>query len=193
MNLDTGKALIKQSVTTIIIDIVNKYLTATEIIATDTRIIIDLSIVYSEIKNKIGIIIDILADRFRLSGKDELIKLLINHILSNNVSDCILKINKIIPNTNIKKPNEYLTDSIIDCIFTNDIIQSLINLGENKNNITQTALDYIKQYWQIILIIIIALIIISFIINKIKCSIPKCPEIKCPDIKCPDVKMPIKL
>jgi hypothetical protein len=189
MNLDTTKVLIKQSVTNIIIDIVNKYLTATEQIATDTRLIIDLSIVYSEIKNKIGVIIDILADRFRLSAKDELMKLLINNILSNDVSNCILKINKIMPNTNIKKPNEYLTDSIIDCIFTDTLIQSIINLSSNKNNITQQVLYYIKLYWQIILIVLIVLIIGAFIINKLKCSAPKCPELKCPEIKCPEIKM----
>lgn len=189
MNLDTTKVLIKQSVTNIIIDIVNKYLTATEQIATDTRLIIDLSIVYSEIKNKIGVIIDILADRFRLSAKDELMKLLINNILSDDVSNCILKINKIMPNTNIKKPNEYLTDSIIDCIFTDTLIQSIINLSSNKNNITQQVLNYIKLYWQIILIVLIVLIIGAFIINKLKCSAPKCPELKCPEIKCPEIKM----
>ena len=189
MNLDTTKVLIKQSVTTIIIDIVNKYLTATEQIATDTRLIIDLSIVYSEIKNKIGVIIDILADRFRLSAKDELMKLLINNILSDDVSNCILKINKIMPNTNIKKPNEYLTDSIIDCIFTDTLIQSIINLSSNKNNITQQVLNYIKLYWQIILIVLIVLIIGAFIINKLKCSAPKCPELKCPELKCPEIKM----
>ena len=189
MNLDTTKVLIKQSVTNIIIDIVNKYLTATEQIATDTRLIIDLSIVYSEIKNKIGVIIDILADRFRLSAKDELMKLLINNILSDDVSNCILKINKIMPNTNIKKPNEYLTDSIIDCIFTDTLIQSIINLSSNKNNITQQVLNYIKLYWQIILIVLIVLIIGAFIINKLKCSAPKCPELKCPELKCPEIKM----
>ena len=193
MNLDTAKVLIKQSITPIITDIVNKYLTATEQIATETRLIIDLSIVYSEIKNKIGLIIDILADRFRLSAKDELIKLLINNILSNDVSECILKINKIIPNTNSIKPNEYLTNSIIDCIMTDNIIQSIVNLSTNKNNITQQVLYYIKLYWQIILIVLFVLIIGSFIINKIKCSAPKCPELKCPELKCPELKMLKKL
>ena len=168
MDDKTAKQLLFKSTNHIFKKIVIKNFKSFEIIENEVRIIIDLNIIYYQIKNSFGKIIDYVSDRFKIIDKDELTKILILHIYSSRVKECILKINKILSSeSNIKeesKSNEfyvkYITDEIMKCIFTDDIIREIIDLSEaTEFNLINT----LKTNWKKIIIVVLVLILISII------------------------------
>ncbi len=164
MDDKTAKQLLTKSTNHILKKIVIKNLKSSEIIENEIRIIIDLNIIYYEIKNSLGKIIDYIADRFKIIDKDTLTKNLVIHIYSSKVRECILKINKILPNENKVKSEsndnyvKYLTDEIIKCIFTDDIVTNIIDLSEaTEFNI----INILKSNWKKVIIVLLVLIAIS--------------------------------
>lgn len=177
-----AKQLLYKSTNHVLKKIVLKNFKSYEIIENETRLIIDLNIIYFELKNSLGKIIDNIADRFKIIDKDALTKNLVIHIYSSNVRECILKINKILSNeTTVKEEvikeefvikeesNEkeiknyyvkYLTGEILKCIFTNDIINDIIYLSEATE---LNIISFIKKNWKIILIVLVVLILIVLI------------------------------
>ena len=90
------KQLLHKSTNHVLRKILLKNFKGYEIIEKETRIIIDLNIIYFEIKNSLSKIIDYIADRFKIIDKDALTKNFVIHIYSSGVRECILKINKIL-------------------------------------------------------------------------------------------------
>jgi hypothetical protein len=183
-----AKQLLYKSTNHVLKKIVLKNFKSYEIIENETRLIIDLNIIYFELKNSLGKIIDNIADRFKIIDKDALTKNLVIHIYSSNIRECILKINKILSNeTTAKEETEvkqqvvkeefvvkeesnekeiknyyvkYLTGEILKCIFTNDIINDIIYLSEATE---LNIISFIKKNWKIILIVLVVLILIVLI------------------------------
>lgn len=172
--------LINKSINPILKKIVIKNFKSYEPIENEIRILIDLNIVYIEIKNSLEKIIDHIVDRFKIIDKDTLTKNLIIHIYSSKVRECILKINKILLNENINKVKlelnkskieseleskndyfvKYLTDEIIKCIFTDDIINDIINLSEDSEF---NLINILKSNWKKVIIVLLILIAIALI------------------------------
>jgi hypothetical protein len=171
MDDKTIKSLINKSAYQPFKKIILKNLKNSEQIENEIRLIIDLNIVYYEIKISLESIIDYLVDRFKILDKDTLTLKLILHIYSKEVRECILKINKIIPNENLEELEseeknkyiiKYLIDELIKCIFTNDIISMLLDLSENKTN---SLINILSVNWKII-VILFALMLILLLIRK---------------------------
>ena len=177
MDDKTVKLLIYKSAFPPLKYIVSKNIKNSEQLDNETRIIIDLNIVYYEIRNSIELILDYLVDRFKILDKDTLTKNIIIHIYNYKVKECILKINKIIPTENLSKieseldsnPDEknkylikYLVDELIKCIFTPDIINMILELAEDKSN---NLFNILEINWKIIVILFV-LILISLLIRK---------------------------
>jgi hypothetical protein len=170
MDDQTVKSLIYKSAYPPFKKIISKNLNL-EQIENEIRLIIDLHIVYREIIKSLDSIIDYLVDRFKILDKDTLTKNLIIHIFSKEVRECILKINKIIPNENLEELEseekniyliKYLIDELIKCIFTNDIVSMLLDLSENKTN---NLINILSANWKII-VILFALMLILLLIRK---------------------------
>jgi hypothetical protein len=182
MDRKIAKQLIHKSTNHVLKKIVLKNFKSYEIIENETRLIIDLNIIYFELKNSLGKIIDNIADRFKIIDKDTLTKNLVIHIYSSNIRECILKINKILSNETTAKEEvvkeefvvkeesnekeiknyyvKYLTGEILKCIFTNDIINDIIYLSEATE---LNIISFIKKNWKIILIVLVVLILIVLI------------------------------
>ena len=122
-------------------------------IGNETQIIIDLNIVYSEIKNSMESIVNYLVDRFKILDKDTLIKNLVVHIYNIDVKECILKINKIIP------------DELIKCIFTIDIINMILESSKNKSNNFIDFINILLTNWKT-LSMLFSLMLILLLIRK---------------------------
>ena len=173
MDDKTVKLLIYKSAYPPLKKIVSKNIKNSEQIENETRIIIDLNIVYYEIRNSIELILDYLVDRFKILDKDTLTKNIIIHIYNYKVKACILKINKILPSENLSEidsdPDEktkylinYLVDELIKCIFTSDIVNMISELAEDKSD---NLINTLVTNWKIIVILFI-LILISLLIRK---------------------------
>lgn len=143
-------------------------------IGNETQIIIDLNIVYSEIKNSMESIVNYLVDRFKILDKDTLIKNLVVHIYNIDVKECILKINKIIPNETLNELNseeknkyliKYLVDELIKCIFTIDIINMILELSKNKSNNFIDFINILLTNWKT-LSMLFSLMLILLLIRK---------------------------
>ncbi len=169
MDEKTVKSLIYKSAHPPLKKIVSKNLKNSEQIENETRIIIDLNIVYSEIKNSIESIVDYLVDRFKILDKDKLTKNLVIHIYSDSVKECILKINKIVSDSDFKdvaddEKNKYLVNYLVDqliiCIFNEDVRSILIDLSENKSN---NFINLLVSNWKILLTLFLIMIMILFI------------------------------
>ncbi len=171
MDDKTVKSLIYKSAYPPLKKIVSKNIKNYEQIENEIRIIIDLNIVYSEIKNYIETIIDYLVDRFKILDKDTLTKNLVIHIYNTEIKECILKINKILPNeilneVEAEEKNKYLikyiVDELIKCIFTEDIISMILELSENKSN---NFVNILITNWKT-LVILFALMLMFLLIRK---------------------------
>lgn len=143
-------------------------------IGNEIQIIIDLNIVYSEIKNSMESIVNYLVDRFKILDKDTLIKNLVVHIYNIDVKECILKINKIIPNETLNELNseeknkyliKYLVDELIKCIFTIDIINMILELSKNKSNNFIDFINILLTNWKT-LSMLFSLMLILLLIRK---------------------------
>ena len=118
--------LIDESVGSIIKDILLKqYKSYEKINNNETRIIIDLYIVYIDIKNNLNLIIDRLVDKFKIINRDSMFKLLVNHIYDDETRKQILKINKLIINKNLKSVEEYKKANV-DYLY-NEIFQIIFS------------------------------------------------------------------
>ena len=130
MNDEVTYKLIDDSVGILLKDILSKhYVSYEEINNNDTRIIIDTYIIYIEIKNNLNLIIDRLVDKFKITNKDNMFKLMVNHIYDNETKEDIMKINKIIPSSNLQSNVDYknayiiyLYEQIFQIIFSDEII-----------------------------------------------------------------------
>lgn len=167
--------LIEESVGGIIKEIISKHYNSYEKInLTETRIIIDMYIIYIELKNNLNLIIDRLVDKFKITNKDSLFKLLVNYIYDEDTKTNIMSINKIVENSNgktdIEIKNEhikYLYEELVPVIFNEQVID-FINYYSNPILI---YVYYIKNFfrnWKILLVLIIFIIIIYFTGKKLK-------------------------
>ncbi len=173
MDYSNAKNLINQSVGNFINNIISNKFKDIEKINDDIRLIIDLEIVLVEIKNNLIIIIDLLIDRFKIIDRDELMKLFILHLFSDQTKSCVLKISKFLPITYFSESKNakdllrisynYLTEKIIDCIFNSYMINALIDLSDNNTN---QIIKFISRNWQIIMASTITLIVLLIFIIK---------------------------
>lgn len=173
MDYPNAKILINKSVGNIVNNIVSDKFKDIEKIDDDIRLIIDLEIVLAEIKNNLITIIDFLIDRFKIIDRDELMKIFIIHLFSEQTKNCVLKISKFLPTTYfsesknaddlIKIAHKYLTDKIIDCIFNPYMIDTLIDLNDTNTN---QSIKFFSKNWKIIMASMLTLIIILIFIIK---------------------------
>jgi hypothetical protein len=173
MEYDIAKTLIETSVGNIINKIVNSNFTDIEKINGEVRLIIDMEIVLSEIKNNTMTIIDFIIDRFKIIDRDELIKTFITHLFSVQTKNCILQISKFLPGSyfkDSKNPNDllkiahkYLAQKIIDCIFNPYMIDTLIELSDASSN---QFLKFMIKNWKTLLASVLTLIIILIFYKK---------------------------
>jgi hypothetical protein len=170
MDYNEARILLNKSIGNIIYNIVKSKFKDIEKIDNDIRVIIDLEIVFGEIKNNIITIIDYIIDRFKIVDRDELMRIFIMHLFNDETKNCVLKISKFIPNTFFTKATNseellklvygYFTEKIIDCIFTPYIIDTLIELSDTNSSY---IFKFIKKNWKIIFISSLTLIIIMII------------------------------
>ena len=173
MDYSSAKILINKSVGKIIDNIINNNFKDIEKIDDNIRLIINLEIVLFEIKNNLIIIIDFLSDRFKIIDRDEIMRIFLTHLFSEETKKCVLKIDKFLPVTYFnqsintsdltKNAHTYLTEKIIDCIFNSYIIDNLINLTDNN---TICSIKFICKNWKIIIVSILTLIIILILVIK---------------------------
>lgn len=173
MDYPNAKILINKSIGNIVNNIVSDKFKDIEKIDNDIRLIIDLEIVLAEIKNNLITIIDFLIDRFKITDRDELMKIFIIHLFSEQTKNCVLKISKFLPTTYfsesknaddlIKIAHKYLTDKIIDCIFNPYTIDTLIDLNDTNTN---QSIKFFSKSWKIIMASVLTLIIILIFIIK---------------------------
>jgi hypothetical protein len=144
--------------------IINKHFRKIEKLKNEFRFVIDLEIVYSEIKNEFLTIIDFLADRFRIIDRRILERELVIRLYSDNVRKCLLSINKILPSTFFKTKyienefREYLKLKINECIFNSFIVFLINNLSLEKNYFSY----YIVLFFSIIIIFLIIIVRIKY-------------------------------
>ncbi len=179
MNDEITYKLIDESVGSLIKDILFKqYGSYEKINNSETRIIIDLYIVYIDIKNNLNLIIDRLVDKFKIINRDSMFKLLVNHIYDDETKEQILKINKLVINKNFKLAEEYkkahvdyLYKEVCQIIFSNQIID-FIKYSSDSLLIYVYYTKNLFRNWKIILVFVIILFIFYFIIKKLKlCNI----------------------
>lgn len=179
MNDQITNKMIEESVGTIIKDILLKqYGTYEKINKDETRIIIDLYIVYIDIKNSLNLIIDRLVDKFKIIDRDSMFKLLVNHIYNDETKENIMRINKIITTANLKLPEQhkkfhvdYLYGEIFKIIFNEQIID-FIKYYSHSFLIYVYYLKNFLRNWKLILFIIFILIIFYLGVKKLKlCNI----------------------
>jgi hypothetical protein len=166
MDYSNAKILINKSVGNLIRNIINTNFKDIEKIDGDIRLIIDLEIILFEIKNNLITIIDFLIDKFKIIDRDELMRIFIIHLFSEQTKKCVLKISKFVPiayfsesknaNDLIKIAHNYLTEKIIDCIFNPYMIDSLIDLSNNNSE----QFRFIIKNWKIIIAIILTIFIL---------------------------------
>jgi hypothetical protein len=171
--------LIDESVGSIIKDILLKqYKSYEKINNNETRIIIDLYIVYIDIKNNLNLIIDRLVDKFKIINRDSMFKLLVNHIYDDETRKQILKINKLIINKNLKSVEEYkkanvdyLYNEIFQIIFSDQVIDYL-KYSSDSWLIYVYYTKTLFRNWKIILVFVIVLLVFYLTIKKLKlCNI----------------------
>lgn len=179
MNDEVTYKLIDDSVGILLKDILSKhYVSYEEINNNDTRIIIDTYIIYIEIKNNLNLIIDRLVDKFKITNKDNMFKLMVNHIYDNETKEDIMKINKIIPSSNLQSNVDYknayiiyLYEQIFQIIFSDEIID-FIKYYSDPLLIYVYYLKTFLRNWKLILIIIFLILILYFSIKKLRiCAI----------------------
>lgn len=179
MNDEITYKLIDESVGSLIKDILFKqYGSYEKINNSETRIIIDLYIVYIDIKNNLNLIIDRLVDKFKIVNRDSMFKLLVNHIYDDETKEQILKINKLVFNKNFKLAEEYkkahvnyLYNEIIQIIFSNQIID-FIKYSSDSLLIYVYYIKNLLRNWKLVLVFVIVLVIFYFTIKKLKlCNI----------------------
>lgn len=173
MDYTNAKLLINKSVRNIIYNIVKSKFKDIERIDNDIRIVIDLDIIFSEIKNNIITIIDFIIDRFKIIDRDELMRIFIIHLFSEDTKNCVFKISKFLPKSYFDNASNaddllnlvysYLSDQIIECIFTPYIIDSLIYLSDTNSNF---FFKFMKRNWKIIFGSMLTLIIMLIIAKK---------------------------
>ena len=179
MNDEITYKIINESIGSLVKEIVIKHYNSFEKINTyEIRIIIDLSIVYIELKNNLNIIVDRLVDKFKIIDKDKTFKFLVNHIYSDNIKQKILLINKIILfNPNLKTSEDilnnhitYLLKEIIKIIFDDEVMDFIKYYSDS----TLIYIYYIKNIfrnWKIIIVVIFLLVVIFYSIKKLsKCN-----------------------
>jgi hypothetical protein len=179
MNDQITYKLIDESLGTLLKDILYKqYNSYEKINNNEIRIIIDLYIVYIDIKNNLNLIIDRLVDKFKIVNRDSMFKLLVNHIYDDDTKEQILKINKLINNKNLKSAEEYkkahveyLYNEIFQIIFSNQIIDFIKYSSDSLLIYVYYAKNLFRN-WIIILIFVIVLLVFYLTIKKLKlCNI----------------------
>ena len=171
--------LIDESLGTLLKDIIGKHYNSYEKINNnEIRIIIDLRIVYIEIKNNLNLIIDRLVDKFKIVNRDAMFKLFVNHIYDDDTKENIMKINKIVSNQNLKTPEQfkkahvdYLYGEFFITIF-NDQIVDFIKFYSDPLLIYVYYSKNLIRNWKLILFVIFVLFIFYLTIKKLKlCNI----------------------
>ena len=179
MNDQITYTLIDEGLGTLVKDILLKHYDSYEKINnTESRIIIDLYIVYIEIKNNLNLINDRLVDKFKIINKDNMFKLLVNHIYDDETRENIMRINKIIPNQNFKSIDQYkkahinyLYEAIAKIMFSEQIID-FIKYHSDSLLIYVYYMKNLFRNWKIILLFAIIIIVFYFTIKKLKlCNI----------------------
>ena len=175
MNTNETFKLIDESVGTLLKEIITKnYVSNEKINNGETRIIIDLYIIYIEIKNNLNLLIDRLVDKFKILNKDSMFKLLVNHIYDEETKEAVIKINKIRQISNLKLPAQikdsdirYLYGELLLVIFPSQIIDFI----KYHSDPILIYVYYVKNFfrnWKLILVFIFLLVIIFLIVRKLQ-------------------------
>ena len=179
MNDEITYKLIDESVGVLIKDILLKHYNSYEKINNnETRIIIDTYIIYIDIKNNLNLIIDRLVDKFKITNKDALFKLMVNHIYSDETKENIMKVDKIISSSNLKTNEQYkniyikyMYEEIFQIIFSDQIIDFIKFYSDSLLIYVYYIKNFIRN-WKIILFFIFLILIFYFSIKKVKlCTI----------------------
>ncbi len=179
MNDQITNKLIDESLGNLLKDILYKqYNSYEKINNSETRIIIDLYIVYIDIKNNLNLIIERLVDKFKIINRDSMFKLLVNHIYDDETKERILTINKLISNKVLKSAEEYkkahvdyLYNEIFQIIFSEQIID-YIKYSSDSLLIYVYYIKNMFRNWKIVLVFVIVLLVFYFTIKKLKlCNI----------------------
>jgi hypothetical protein len=160
-------------------DIITKHYNSYEKLANgDVRILLNLEIVYLDIKNNLPIIIDRLADKFKIADKDAMFKLFINNIYSADVKEAFLETNKIIPGNLIKieSVEKIKTQNIIyvyEQIFSILFSQQIIDFIKYYSSFWLIFIYHIKNIfrkWKMLLGIFIFLVCFYYLIKTQICK-----------------------
>ena len=179
MNDEVTYKLIDESVGVLIKDILLKhYISYEKINSNETRIIIDTYIIYIDLKNNLNLIIDRLVDKFKITNRDNMFKLMVNHIYNEETKENIMKVNKIIQSSNIKSNEQqkilhikYLYEEIFPVIFSDQIIDFIKYYSDPVLIYVYYGKNFLRN-WKLILFITFLLLIFYFSIKKLKtCNI----------------------
>ena len=123
-------------------------------------------------------IIDRLVDKFKITNRDSLFKLMVNHIYNDETKENIMKVNKIFNSLNLQTNEQYkdlhikyMYDEIFQIIFFDQCIDFL----KFYSDPLLIYVYYIKIFlrnWKLILFITFVILIFYFNIKKLKmCTI----------------------
>jgi hypothetical protein len=179
MNDEVTYKLIDESVGVLLKDILSKHYNSFEKINNnETRIIIDTYIIYIDIKNNLNLIIDRLVDKFKITNRDNIFKLMVNHMYNDETKENIMRVNKIIKSSNLKLNEQYknlhinhVYEEIFKIIFSDQIID-FIKYYSDPLLIYVYYLKNCLRNWKLMLFITFLIIIFYFSIKKLRtCNI----------------------
>ncbi len=172
MDTEITYKLIDESIGLLLKDIIVKHYDSFEKInSTETRIIIDLNIIYIEVKNNLNLMIDRLVAKFKITEKDIMFKLLVNHIYDIDTRNKIMSVNKIILNSKMVQTKDshvkYLYEEILPILFNGEIIDFV----KYYSDPILIYVYYLKNFfrnWKLILLFVFLFGIIYFTGKKLK-------------------------
>ncbi len=172
MDTEITYKLIDESIGLLLKDIIGKHYDSFEKInSTETRIIIDLNIIYIEVKNSLNLMIDRLVAKFKITEKDIMFKLLVNHIYDTDTRNKIMSVNKIILNSKMIQTKDshvkYLYEEILPILFNGEIID-FVKYYSDPILIYVYYLKTFFRNWKLILLFIFLFGIIYFTGKKLK-------------------------
>jgi hypothetical protein len=179
MNDEVTYKLIDESIGVLIKDILSKHYSSYEKINNnETRIIIDTYIIYIDLKNNLNLLIDRLVDKFKITNRDNMFKLMVNHIYNEDTKEDIMRINKIIPSQNLKSNEQYKTlhikylyEEIFPVIFSDQIVDFI----KYYSDPLLIYFYYIKTFlrnWKLIIFITVLIVTLYLSYRKNKmCNI----------------------
>ncbi len=172
MDTEITYKLIDESIGLLLKDIIGKHYDSFEKInLTESRIIIDLNIIYIEVKNNLNLMIDRLVAKFKITEKDIMFKLLVNHIYDTDTKNKIISVNKIVENSKMAQTKDshvkYLYGELLPILFNGEIIDFV----KYYSDPILIYVYYLKNFfrnWKLILLFVFLFGIIYLTSKKLK-------------------------